>query len=151
MRQIKEIIIHCSATKEGQEISVDTIREWHLRRGFIDIGYHYVIGLDGVIFDGRPIEEEGAHCKGHNDNSVGICYVGGLDNLGDPKDTRTEAQKKTLEKLIKELCEVYPVESIKGHRDYSTDLNGDGVISKNEWMKSCPCFDAEPEYKHLLK
>jgi N-acetylmuramoyl-L-alanine amidase len=133
MRKITEIIIHCSATPEGLEISVDIIRDWHVKqRGWSDIGYHYVIGLDGVLFDGRPIEEIGAHCLGHNTHSIGICYVGGLDLSGNPKDTRTDEQKNTLDKLLGDLKQVYPDATIHGHNEFSN--------------KACPCFDVKAEY-----
>jgi len=146
MRKINEIVIHCSATREGEEVSVDTIRKWHLKRHFKDIGYHYVIGLDGTLFDGRPIEKMGAHCTGHNYNSIGICYIGGLDKHGNPKDTRTQEQKDTMIRLVNELKEIFPITSILGHRDTSPDINKDGKIDKWEWIKVCPCFDVKSEF-----
>lgn len=146
MRKINKLIIHCSATKEGDDVSVDTIRKWHKKRGFRDIGYHYVIGIDGVLFNGRPIEQMGAHCTGHNKDSIGICYVGGLNSNGKPKDTRTEAQKYTMNKLITELKKIHMTAIIKGHRDYSPDLNDDGKIDKWEWVKVCPCFEVSNEF-----
>ena len=79
MRSIDQIICHCSATREGQHVTVQQIRQWHLQRKFADIGYHYVVYLDGTVHKGRPLEKAGAHCKGHNAHSIGICYVGGLD------------------------------------------------------------------------
>ena len=89
MRIITEIIIHCSATPEGKPFTVADIDRWHRQRGFRCIGYHFVIYLNGSVHAGRPITESGAHCQGHNAHSIGICYVGGLDSLGQPKDTRT--------------------------------------------------------------
>ena len=145
MRKIKRLIIHCSATKEGQEYSVDTITKWHKKRGFRTIGYHFLVHLDGSISKGRNISEIGAHCKGYNRYSIGVCYVGGLDQNGKPKDTRTKEQKETLRNLSKILKVMFDFNEVKGHRDYSKDLNGDGVISKIEWMKSCPCFDVKTE------
>jgi N-acetylmuramoyl-L-alanine amidase len=82
MRNIEKIIVHCAATREGQHIKTDTIRNWHLKRGWSDIGYHYVIELDGTIGIGRPIERSGAHTKGLNSNSIGVCYVGGVETDG---------------------------------------------------------------------
>ena len=96
MRELKEIILHCTATKEGQDYPVEQVRKWHLDRGFNDIGYHFLIRLDGTVEAGRPIETVGAHCKGHNANSIGIAYVGGLDKNGRPKDTRTLPQKEAM-------------------------------------------------------
>lgn len=136
MRIINEIIIHCSATPEGKDYTVEQIRQWHKQRGFSDIGYHYVIYRDGSIHSGRPIERIGAHCLKHNAHSIGICYIGGVAKDGKtPKDTRTDAQKESLIKLIKELKAKYPKATVHGHREYAN--------------KACPCFDAKSEYKNL--
>lgn len=148
MRKIKYIVLHCSATREGQNVSVRDIDRWHRQRGFRMIGYHYVILLDGSIRKGRDIAQVGAHVAGNNANSIGICYVGGLDADGKPKDTRTGEQKASLFYLLQQLREQFPDAVICGHRDFSPDLNGDGVIEPWEWMKACPCFDAE-EYQNL--
>lgn len=136
MRIINEIIIHCSATLEGKDYTVEQIRQWHKQRGFSDIGYHYVIYRDGSIHSGRPIERIGAHCLKHNAHSIGVCYIGGVAKDGKtPKDTRTDAQKESLIKLIKELKAKYPKATVHGHREYAN--------------KACPCFDAKSEYKNL--
>lgn len=135
-RNIKELIVHCSATPEGKDYSVDTIRQWHLQRGFSDIGYHYVIYRDGSIHIGRDESIIGAHCTGHNTNSIGVCYIGGCATDGKtPKDTRTTEQKQSLVKLLKELKTKYPQASIHGHRDFAN--------------KACPSFDATKEYSSL--
>lgn len=135
-RTIKELIVHCSATPEGKDYSVDTIRQWHLQRGFSDIGYHYVIYRDGSIHIGRDESIIGAHCTGHNANSIGVCYIGGCASDGKtPKDTRTTGQRQSLVKLLKELKTKYPQASIHGHRDFSS--------------KACPSFDATKEYSSL--
>lgn len=149
-RNIWGIIIHCTASKEGQEMTVAQIDKIHRKNGWAGIGYHFLIHLDGRIEDGRDINKIGAHTGGYNTGTIGICYVGGLDKNGKPKDTRTAAQKNSLYILVKTLMEKYPIKSVKGHRDYSPDKNGDGVISKYEWIKSCPCFevaDFVKEYK----
>lgn len=136
MRIINEIIIHCSATPEGKDYTVEQIKQWHKQRGFSDIGYHYVIYRDGSIHSGRPIERIGAHCLKHNSHSIGVCYIGGVAKDGKtPKDTRTDAQKESLIKLIKELKAKYPKATVHGHREYAN--------------KACPCFDAKSEYKNL--
>ena len=80
MRNISLLVWHCSATPEGRPVSVETIRQWHKARGWSDIGYHYVVHLDGKVEEGRPISKIGAHVKGHNTGSVGCVYVGGVDN-----------------------------------------------------------------------
>jgi N-acetyl-anhydromuramyl-L-alanine amidase AmpD len=144
MRTINLIVIHCSATEQGQDYSVDTIRSWHKKRGFKDIGYHFVIHLDGSIEAGRGVEEMGAHAKGYNANSIGICYIGGVKSKK-PYDTRTEAQIHALRRIVETLQIIYPRSAVVGHRDLSVDLNGDGVVSKNEWMKSCPSFEVKTE------
>ena len=135
-RTIKELIVHCSATPEGKDYSVDTIRQWHLQRGFSDIGYHYVIYRDGSIHTGRDESIIGAHCTGHNTNSIGVCYIGGCASDGKtPKDTRTSEQRQSLLKLLKELKVKYPKASIHGHRDFAN--------------KACPSFDATKEYSSI--
>ena len=135
-RTINEIIIHCTATPEGRECSVEEIRRWHKARGFTDIGYHYVIHLDGRVEQGRNVDIAGAHCTGHNTHSIGVVYVGGCAKDGKtPKDTRTEAQKATLASLLLDLRKLYPRATIHGHRDFAN--------------KACPSFDATKEYKRF--
>lgn len=145
MRAINRIVIHCTATKEGIDYNVNYIRGLHLARGFNDIGYHFLIHLDGKIERGRPWDKIGAHAKGYNSDSIGIAYVGGVDYKGTPKDTRTVAQIHSLRASVEIIKAQYPMVQVDGHRDLSVDLNGDGVISKNEWMKACPCFDVKTE------
>ena len=136
MRVINEIIVHCTATPEGKDYTVADIDKWHKARGWKGIGYHYVIYRDGSIHQGRPETEIGAHCQGHNANSIGVVYVGGLASDGKtPKDTRTGAQKKSLENLLKLLKQKYPKATIHGHRDFAA--------------KACPSFDATKEYKYI--
>lgn len=139
-RNIKEIIVHCTATKEGLNQTVEQIKKYHtakppMGRGWSDIGYHYVIYLDGSIHEGRNINISGAHCTNHNTNSIGVVYVGGLDSKGKSKDTRTKEQKESLIKLLKNLKTLYPNAKIYGHRNFAN--------------KDCPCFDAKEEYKNL--
>jgi len=132
-RKIDKIIIHCSATPEGKDISVETIRDWHLKRGWSDIGYHYVIDLDGKLHAGRPLEKTGAHVKGHNTGSIGICYIGGVEQDGKtPKDTRTKEQKAALDNLLFTLTDVFANVTIHGHNEFSS--------------KACPSFDVQAEY-----
>lgn len=109
----------------------------------------FVILPNGEIEIGRYISEIGAHVSGHNSNSIGICYVGGLNEQGKAEDTRTKEQKEAITWLLKELMKRYPEATIKGHRDFSKDLNGNGIIEPFEWMKECPCFNAIEEYQNL--
>ena len=129
MRQITEIIIHCSATPEGKDFSAADIDRWHKDRGFKMIGYHYVIYRDGSIHTSRPLEMVGAHCKGHNAHSIGICYIGGLAPNGRAKDTRTPAQKDSLWALVQALLKQFPNATVHGHREFAN--------------KDCPCFDVK--------
>lgn len=135
-RKITEIIVHCSATREGVNQTVAQIRKYHVeQRGWSDIGYHYVVYLDGTIHEGRPLGKAGAHCTGHNQNSIGVVYVGGLDANGKAKDTRTDAQKAGLLKLIKRLKAEYPQATVHGHYEFA--------------RKACPCFNAFKEYRDV--
>ena len=141
------IIIHCSATRAGQDFTAADIDRWHRQRGFRSIGYHFVVRLDGTVEPGRDVALDGAHCTGWNHRSIGICYIGGLDRNGRPADTRTEAQREALVRLVEDLRLVFPsLQQVIGHRDTSPDLNGDGIISPNEYIKSCPCFDVKAEF-----
>lgn len=136
MRTIKEIIIHCSATPEGRDYTVADIDRWHKAKGWKGIGYHFVIYRDGSIHVGRPKEQVGAHCVGHNTISIGVCYIGGLASDGKtPKDTRTPQQKDSLLGLLEQFKEEFPKAKIHGHKDFAN--------------KACPCFDATSEYSGL--
>lgn len=147
MKTIDTIVIHCSATRDGMDVHASDIDKWHKERGFACIGYNYVITLNGTIEKGRPLTMDGAHCKGYNDHSIGICYVGGLDSFGNASDTRTYEQKKAMHELVQKLMNEYPtIVKVLGHRDTSPDLNGDGKITPNEWIKACPCFDVQAEF-----
>lgn len=132
MRNITEIIVHCTATPAGRTVSAAEVDRWHRQRGFESIGYHYLIGLDGTIEAGRPEERMGAHCAGHNSNSIGVCYVGGCDRLMKPADTRTGPQRLAIERLLKSLRVRYPQARIISHRDLAAT--------------ACPAFDATSEY-----
>lgn len=149
-RKITEIIIHCSATPDGKDYTVDDIRRWHKQRGYSDVGYHYIVYRNGQLVQGRDINVIGAHAAGHNAHSVGICYIGGMsaDNSR-PEDTRTLRQKARLLSLLVDLRKLYPNARIIGHRDLSEDKNGNGIIEPSEWMKACPSFDAKSEYHRI--
>lgn len=144
---INKIIIHCSATREGVKITSDKIDGWHKARNFayfIDpksgkkryIGYHFLVHLDGSIEVCRPENVRGQHVSGQNSGSIGICYIGGLNANGKAKDTRTQAQKDAIRKLLKQLLAKYTKATIHGHREFAA--------------KACPCFDAKEEYKSLV-
>jgi N-acetyl-anhydromuramyl-L-alanine amidase AmpD len=143
------LVFHCSATKGSLDIGVERIREWHISKGWSDIGYHLVIRRDGRIEAGRHLDEVGAHVAGHNLHSIGVCMVGGLDEQGRSAENRpdffTSQQWESAELVAKLLHRMYPGAQIVGHRDLSPDKNGDGKIAPGEWLKSCPCFDAQNE------
>ena len=137
MRKINLIVIHCSDTYARMDIGVNEIRQWHLQRGFNDIGYHYVIRRDGAIEQGRPIEKPGAHAAGYNTNSIGICYAGGKGDNNQPEDNRTPEQKQAMYDLVASLKQQFPQAEITGHRDLP------GV------HKDCPCFSVKNDFKKL--
>lgn len=155
-RRIDHIVVHCTATPEGKPLTVEQIRREHKAQGWSDIGYHYVVTLDGRLHLGRDVDVAGAHVNGHNAHTIGVAYVGGLENRpGVPyaklpaKDTRTGSQKSTLLSLLMDLHKLYPYAKICGHRDFSPDKNHDGVISVDEYIKDCPSFDAKTEYRKI--
>jgi len=141
-RRIDEIIVHCTATPEGQPRTVEQIRAQHKKQGWKDIGYHILVTLDGKAYLGRDMDVSGAHAEGHNSHSIGVCYVGGVENRPGvaydklrAKDTRTEAQKASLLSMMMDLRKLYPDARIIGHRDVSS--------------KACPSFDAKKEYSKI--
>lgn len=134
-RSISEVFLHCSATPEGREVTADTIRDWHKAKGWRDIGYHYVVRLDGTVEEGRSIHIDGAHARGHNQDSIGICIIGGVDKDLSPKDTRTEPQLYALHNLLFNLKNMYPNAKVRGHNEVSN--------------KACPSFDVQVEYKYI--
>ena len=156
-RRIDGIVIHCSDNLPTSKITAADIDKEHRRRGWNGIGYHFVILPDGTIETGRPLTSPGAHVSGHNNHTVGICYIGGRnpDATGAEDkyaDTRTPEQKESLLWLIRALKRHLPKGSqitVKGHRDYSPDQNRNGIIERFEFIKVCPCFDASTEYGDL--
>lgn len=134
MREIKRVIWHCTASPEGVDLKTSAIRAMHKRdRGWSDIGYHFVIELDGTICDGRPVERPGAHVSGHNEDSIGIAYVGGVAKDGKtPKDTRTDAQKSALYSLTDRILDKHPGATVHGHNEFAA--------------KACPSFNAAEDW-----
>jgi N-acetylmuramoyl-L-alanine amidase len=134
---VNKIIIHCSATRECDDsINAEVIDRWHKDRGWRGIGYHYVVLMDGTIETGRMVDQCGAHTKGHNCESIGVCYIGGVESDGKtPKDTRTPEQIGSLLELLLVLRKMYPGAKIHSHRDFAA--------------KACPSFDATAEYTYI--
>lgn len=141
IKSVKYLVVHCAATPPSRDIGVKEIRAMHKQRGFNDVGYHYVIRRDGTIEKGRADTVMGAHVSGYNAVSLGICLVGGINAKGWSEQNFTPAQFSALAGLLDQLKERHPHAEILGHRDLSPDKNRDGKISRNEWMKDCPCFD----------
>lgn len=108
------------------------------------------IRKDGNIKATRPLERIGAHAQGFNQNSIGICYEGGLDCKGRPADTRTPAQREHLWLLVRQILDTFPGCRVVGHRDLSPDLNKNGEIEPEEWVKACPCFEVKEEWKDVV-
>lgn len=152
MRTINAIVVHGAWTKAGVDVGVEEIRSWHLDRGFSDVGYHYVIRRDGVIEDGRPMEQPGAHVRGHNDDTIGICLVGGRDDEGPHtadldefakqevlwEFNYTRIQMASLVALVDSLRTEYADTDVCGHRDFP------GVT------KRCPGFDVRQFFAREL-
>ena len=133
MRKIDKIFIHCSATPEGRDVKTETIKSWHVKgNGWSDIGYHLVIELDGAVKEGRPMHRSGAGVRGHNAHSIHVCYIGGMDKDKNAKDTRTDAQRSSLDKVIENLKMDHPTASVHGHNEFAA--------------KACPSFDVQKEY-----
>jgi len=134
MRKIEEIIVHCSATKTSHDIGADEIRKWHVEgNGWSDIGYHFVIRRDGTVENGRDLEIMGAHCKGHNQDSIGICLVGGLDDALEAEFNFMPEQLAELRRIIVDLKKQYPESTLHAHNEFSN--------------KACPCFDVKKWWK----
>lgn len=125
---VKFLTIHCAATPEGRHVSAAQVTEWDKAK-FGQTSYHWVVELDGTSVRTLRDDQKGAHVGGHNTGNIGICYIGGIDKKLNPKDTRTDAQKKTLLTLVRTYKERYPGIVIRGHRDWP------GV------SKACPSFD----------
>lgn len=129
---ITHLTIHCAATPEGRDITASQISEWD-RAKFGQVSYHYVITLDGALHNTLSTAWLGAHVHLHNHGNVGVCYIGGVDVHGNPKDTRTNEQKKTLQAIVNNYKLKYPNIIILGHRDWP-DVH-----------KACPSFDVATE------
>ncbi|MEG0039639.1 N-acetylmuramoyl-L-alanine amidase [Bacteroides neonati] len=145
MRAIALIVIHCSATRADSDFSARDVDTAHRFRGFSSGGYHYYIRKSGEVEPMRPEDTPGAHARGYNAVSLGVCYEGGLDANGRPADTRTPHQRRALRTLVGELLQRYPDAQVLGHRDLSPDSNYNGIVDPWERIKECPCFEVKAE------
>lgn len=147
MREIKYIAVHCTAS--SQQTTIKELQQEFRRKGWKNPGYHYVVAADGAITQLLDEEKVSNGVKGFNSVSINVAYIGGIDTAGKPIDNRTDEQKASLRSLLKLLRKTYPTAVIQGHRDFSPDLNHDGRITSNEYIKACPCFDAKTEYANI--
>ena len=147
MRNIKYIAVHCTASH--QSMTIEGLKQEFKRKGWVNPGYHYVVSPDGKITQLLDEDKISNGVKRFNSVTINVAYIGGIDTNGKPIDNRTDAQKASLRSLLKMLHKKYPTAVIQGHRDFSPDLNKDGKITSNEWMKACPCFNAKEEYSNL--
>ena len=150
MRYINKIIIHCTGNRPHCTLGMADFKRIAQSAGHRTYSYHYYIFEDGTVCEGQAISQPGTHCKSYNSHSIGVAYVGGLDKNGSPCDTRTAAQKQAMLQLVAKLILMYRCD-VYGHRDLSPDKNRDGRITKDEWIKDCPCFDAREEYHGIYK
>lgn len=148
-REINLIVVHCSATKADRDITAKDMDSYHRVCGLSSWGYHYYVRKNGAIERMRDEGDAGVHACGHNRDSIGVCYEGGLDANGRPADTRTVLQKRSLLALLRSLRADYPSAVIKGHRDVVADVKGNGRVDRWERSEECPCFDATEEYGDL--
>ena len=138
-RSIQYIVVHCSATRANIPFTEEQLLKCHLQRGFKYIGYHFYITRDGELHHCRPVSEPGAHVRGFNRHSIGICYEGGLDSEGHPADTLTPEQFEYLEQLLTKLLKLFPKAQLRGHRDMPGSV-----------PKACPCLDCQSVFRAIL-
>jgi N-acetyl-anhydromuramyl-L-alanine amidase AmpD len=142
MRKIDYIVLHCTGGSQSQTIA-EIEGYWRKVLKWKNPGYHYIIEADGRIVNLLDEEKSANGVKGYNARSVHVCWIGGHGGV----DNRTEAQKVSLRQMVDLLSKRYPDAVVVGHRDLSPDLDGDGKITKGEWVKMCPCFDVREMLK----
>lgn len=148
MRQIKRIFVHCTAGSQKQTLA-SLEREFYVQKGWKAPGYHYVVFPDGHVVQMYPEEKVSNGVQNYNSTAINVAYVGGIDASGAPVDNRTDAQKESLRRTLRQLKAKYPQAKILGHRDISPDKNHNGKVDPWERIKACPCFDAITEYQYL--
>ena len=141
MRQIKYIVLHCTASPQTQTVA--QIQRFWRNKGWRRPGYHRLVDANGVVHKLAEYSEITNGVAGHNSNSIHLSYIGGVDASGRPIDNRTQSQRKALEELVLEASRLFPDAIIQGHRDFSPDRNRNGIIEPNEWMKACPSFSVK--------
>lgn len=138
MRNIKYIILHCTAGPQNQ--TLEAVQSWWKKLGWRKPGYHHLIAANGFVHNLLPIETPSNGVAGFNANSINISYFGGIGSKGEAVDNRTPQQLAAMKELVERYKQKFPTATILGHRDFSPDKNRDGIIQQNEWMKTCPSF-----------
>jgi len=151
MRAINTIVIHCSATKhERNDLDRDFIRKVHVEEnGWSDIGYHWIIRRDGTVQKGRMLGRGGAHAKGYNKTSIGICLMGGLHDNGLPSegiDFFTLEQQLSLAWMIEQTKQHFPIDTVVGHRELPNVKKACPCFSVQRWLVSMPAIVAKLEF-----
>ena len=136
MRDIKYIVIHCTATQPNTKKEA-ILNYWKNTLKWKTVGYHRLIDANGIIHELANFEQITNGVKGYNSESIHFSYIGGIDESGRPKDTRTIKQKESLLYLIKQAKKQFPNAIVQGHKDFK------GVV------KACPSFEAKNEYKDI--
>lgn len=152
MRNIKYLVVHCTAGGSDQSVS-EIQAYWKNVLKWKNPGYHYIIDYKGNVVQLLDEDKPSNGVAGYNSEIINVCYIGGLIEVKQGKsiygDTRSDSQKTSMRNLLKKLKDKYPKSQIRGHRDFSPDLNNNGKVDQFEWIKVCPCFDAIEEYKDL--
>ncbi|QXV74636.1 lysozyme protein [Rhizobium phage RHEph21] len=148
------LVVHCAATPPSWNGGAKEIRQWHREKGWIDIGYHFVIRRDGTVETGRPENTVGAHVENHNSNSIGICLVGGVDDKLKAQNNFTPAQFAALALKLRELKKKYPNVTVQGHRDFPGVKKDCPSFDTRKWIKDTGVFDtshvpAEPDARSV--
>lgn len=143
-RKINRIFVHCTAGNQ-RTTTVESLKAEFKSKGWKVGGYHYVVFPDGKIVQMEDENTVANGVQGYNKNSVHVSWVGGMNGI----DNRTQQQKESLVKVLKELKKKYPTAEILGHRDISPDKNNNGIVDPWERIKDCPCFDVLKEYKNI--
>jgi N-acetylmuramoyl-L-alanine amidase len=149
MRDIKYLVVHCTASPQTQKVK-DILSYWKNALGWKAPGYHVIVEPNGTAHELQNIASPTNGVRGFNSNSIHISYIGGVDVNGKALDNRTPEQKKVIREYLLKWKKQFPKSKIKGHRDFSPDKNGNGRVDPWERIKECPSFDAVPEYAGIL-
>lgn len=144
MRQIKYIVVHCTATSRSASVA-GILNGWK-KKGWKNPGYHFLVEMDGAHHILLPVDKVSNGVKGYNSVSINLAYIGGIDGEGEPTDTITPKQHWKIQQIIDGLLVHFPKAKVVGHRDLSPDSNENGKVDPCEWLKACPCFDVTSRF-----